>query len=112
MRIPEEIKKTLRFTTLDCIKCHSCVDDCPYNDDCIPLYDTLNADVPRAMLRDAIEYIEQLERERDDALTLIGKLTVILKKYPYAATNGCAYEAYTEIKKYLLALSNRQEECK
>lgn len=61
MKTPEEIKKGLAFVTRDCIKCYSCVDECPYNDDCIPMDNTLNADVPQAMLRDAIEYIEQLE---------------------------------------------------
>jgi hypothetical protein len=46
--------------------------------------------------------LEQVTRERDAETELIGKLIVILKKYPNAATNGCAYEAYREIKKWLL----------
>ena len=46
--------------------------------------------------------LAEAERERDAAVTLIGKLIVILKKYPNAATNMCAYDAYMEIKKYLL----------
>lgn len=97
MKTPEEIKKGLRI----CKRNH-CSKECPYHDE-KGCYVGLHSD--------ALAYIQQLARERDDALTLIGKLAVILKKYPRAATNGCAYEAHMEIKKYLLTVANKQEEC-
>lgn len=56
------------------------------------------------------EKVHRLEAERDAAVGCIGKLTVILKTYPYAATNGCAYEAYMEIKKYIEAVRGVQKE--
>lgn len=58
------------------------------------------------LLKDALALIQQLEDEREDALKLIGRLIVILKKYPNAATNGCAYAAHEEIKKWLLHIKN------
>lgn len=45
--------------------------------------------------------LERVEAEHVEALELIGNLMVILKKYPRAATNGCAYAAYLEIQKYI-----------
>lgn len=54
--------------------------------------------------------IVRLQAERDAAVVCIGKLTVILKKYPYAATNGCAYEAYREIQKYIDTVHGVQKE--
>ena len=61
-------------------------------------------------MSDALAYIQQLERERDAAVECIGKLMVILKKYPYAATNGCAYQAYCEIQKYVENMRGVKEE--
>lgn len=55
-------------------------------------------------------YAQQLEAERDAAVKCIGKLTVILKTYPYAATNCCAYEAYKEIEKYTETVRGVQKE--
>lgn len=88
MKTPDEIKKGL-----ECCKNGLCV-DCPY----------VGGECGENKNGDAIAYIRQLEGERDEALELIGKLIVILKKYPNAATNGCAYGAYKEIQKYLLNL--------
>jgi hypothetical protein len=87
MKTAEEIKKGL-----ECCKeiCNS--KSCPYWED---------SECHISMRNDAIAYIKQLEAERDAAVKCIGKLAVILKTYPYAATNCCAYEAYKEIKKYI-----------
>lgn len=67
-------------------------------------------DVETAPAVDAVSLgvYEQVTRERDAETELIGKLIVILKKYPNAATNGCAYEAYREIKKWLLDMRGVQ----
>lgn len=54
--------------------------------------------------------LDQVTRERDAETELIGKLIFILKKYPNAATNGCAYDAYMEIKKWLLDMRGVEEE--
>ena len=107
MKKPDEIKKGLLF-------CgdvgHGCA-GCPYDNDCRNQGDGESPEM------DAIEYINRLEsrlaqseREREEAVSLIGKLIVILKKYPNAATNMCAYEAYMEIKKYLLDMRGVCEE--
>ena len=52
----------------------------------------------------------QLERERDVAVECIGRLMVILKTYPYAAKNGCAYQEYCEIQKYVENMRGAKEE--
>lgn len=57
-RTPEEIKKGLECCMFDDEGMRNC-DECPYiNDGCI--YDKLN--------KDALAYIQQLERERDAAV--------------------------------------------
>ena len=90
MKTPEEIKKGL-----EC--CASFLFDCPH----CSYYEVGDGDCVDEVKRDALHYIQQLEAERDAAVKCIGKLTVILKEYPYAATNCCAYEAYKEIGKYI-----------
>lgn len=106
MRSPERIKYELENELACCAKCDYCY---PTNGN---PYGCEDRAYQIGIAEDALEYIQQLERARDDALTLIGKLAYILKQYPNAATNGCAYEAHMEIKKYLLTLVNKQEECK
>lgn len=54
--------------------------------------------------------IKRLEEELDAAVKCIGKLAVILKTYPYAATNCCAYEAYKEVEKYIESVRGVQKE--
>ena len=57
----------------------------------------------------AIDLIESLsaqldekEKELEGALDCLIKLALILKGYPNAATNGCAYEAYKELQNYTM----------
>lgn len=104
MKTPEEIKKSLKTAINGCmLSCGSCNEECSYAYYCGPVNVFQHATaIPKIMVDDALALIEQLERERDDALVLIGKLIVILKKYPNAATNHCAYDAYSEIKKWLV----------
>lgn len=68
----------------------------------------------QAVNDDALALIERLEAERDSALSLIGKLAVILRNPHDAATNGCAVKARDAIKKWLLRdlrqLSKPEEE--
>lgn len=99
MKTPEEIKKGLELCRREESDGISICDTCPYDDGG---YDMCAC--TGRLSQDALSIIQQLEGERDEALELIGKLIVILKKYPNAATNGCAYDAYKEIKKYLLNL--------
>lgn len=100
MKTPDEIKKGLECCAdlqgydADCL-------NCPYNGE------QWCGDKSKA---DALTYIRQLERERDSALGLIGRLMVILKKYSRDATNGCAYAAHEEIKKWLLGFEKPRPE--
>ena len=107
-RTPDEIKKGLECCTMPLCA------ECPYDNE--PSCVVKNADA-LALIRWHEEKNEamhaeivRLQAERDAAVVCIGKLTVILKKYPYAATNGCAYEAYMEIKKYIEAVRGVQKE--
>lgn len=66
MKTPEEIKKGLECCT--CQDGDGCSDMCPYSGRC---------DIdPNALERDALAYIEQLERERDAAIKDIESLRV------------------------------------
>jgi hypothetical protein len=101
LKTPDEIKKGLELCSVGFYE-NICT-DCPYSslamDEC-----------PTKLKADALAYIQQLEAERDAAVKCIGKLAVILKTYPYAATNCCAYEAYKEIKKYIETVRGVQKE--
>ncbi len=96
MKTPEVIKKVL----LECDEGYACKRiECPYDDGlCL-------CNGSRCMLdarKDALALIQQLEAERDSALSLIGKLAVILRNPHDAATNGCADKARDAIKKWML----------
>ena len=95
----EVFRKAARFGVADCQYCPA-YNVCPtgtagWNNEC--MFDTA-AD----LIESLSAQLDQVTRERDEETELIGKLIVILKKYPNAATNGCAYNAYMEIKKWLL----------
>ena len=51
---------------------------------------------------DALAYIQQLEAERDSALSLIGKLAVILKNFPRADAKECVNKAYNAVENWML----------
>lgn len=127
MKTPDETKRGLRV-------CHSvgrvlakelwCEKQCPYmdetygcgqdylHDDALAYIQQLEA--ANAELLNLCKQLEakchQLERERDAAVECIGRLMVNLKTYPYAATNGCAYQAYCEIQKYVENMRGVKEE--
>lgn len=65
MKTPYEIKKGLKIGACDCDNVRCCEDECPYERECSPDNDNKNADVPQALLRDSLAYIQQLEAERD-----------------------------------------------
>ena len=69
-----------------------------------------NLDAAADLIESLSAQLEQVTRERDAETELIGKLIVILKKYPNAATNGCAYKAYSEIKKWMLDMRGMEVE--
>lgn len=60
MKTPEEIKKGLEIAVNGCLPCDRPITDCPYNLECHPMEDT-NVDMPKKMVADAIDYIQQLE---------------------------------------------------
>ena len=68
MRSPDEIKKGLRFAETNCLYVERCEDICPYNKDCDVSDPDRMTEIPRAIVADALAYIQQLERERDALL--------------------------------------------
>jgi len=68
-KTPEEIKKGLEITSNDCLMCACCITDCPYDLECHPGNEETNTNVPKAMLRDALALIQQLEAELRDTKT-------------------------------------------
>ena len=59
MKTPDKIKKGLEIVVNGCLTCDCCCTDCPYNLECHPMEDT-NLDMPKKMVADAIDYIQQL----------------------------------------------------
>lgn len=119
-KTPDEIKKGLEHcsTKKPCASCPMW-DECKESASLKPLWDNALAYIQRleaanTELLTNVEQLEakchQLERERDAAVECIGRLMVILKTYPYAATNGCAYQAYCEIQKYVENMRGVKEE--
>lgn len=68
MKTPDEIKKGLRFAETNCLYVERCEDICPYNKDCDVSDPDRMTETPRAIVADALAYIQQLERERDAAV--------------------------------------------
>lgn len=62
-KTPDEIKKGLEITSNDCLMCACCITDCPYDLKCHPGNEETNTNVPKAMLRDALALIQQLEND-------------------------------------------------
>lgn len=95
MKTTEEIKKGLECCILE-------TDDTSLVDHCRACPYQPTGLCFQTLLKDALTLINQLEAERDSALSLIGKLAVILRNPRDAATNGCADKAHEAIKKWLL----------
>lgn len=91
MKTPEEIKKGLECCILE-------TDDTSLVDHCRACPYQPTGLCFRTLLNDTLAYINQLEDGLFSNTVFIAKLKNILGKYPNAATNGCAYEAYMEIK--------------
>lgn len=70
MKTPEEIKKGLACCNTDT----DCDGECPYYRQC---EGAIEVD---ALERDALAYIEQLERERDEAIEFLEKAIAALRK--------------------------------
>lgn len=65
MKTPDEIKKGLKYAETNCLYVECCEDICPYNKDCDVSDPDRMTEIPRAIVADALSYIQQLERERD-----------------------------------------------
>lgn len=81
MKSPDEIKKSLAFCVLS-----FCPPDCPYRDECY--------DGSSKFQIDTLEYIKQLEAERDAAVEAIEHTCATCKHYYYNSTDGsdCKYD--------------------
>ena len=66
-RTPEEIRKGLENGRFNCEFVECCETDCPYEAHCRP-GSNLMVEIPSVLVRDALERIQQLERERDAAV--------------------------------------------
>jgi hypothetical protein len=73
-KTPDEIKKGLEITSNDCLMCACCITDCPYDLECHPGNEETNTNVPKAMLRDALAYIQQLEAQNDTIMQSFQRL--------------------------------------
>ena len=65
MKTPDEIKKVLEFGKDNCLFVNGDCKDCAYERQCSTIDGDVMAELPRAMISDALAYIQQLEAERD-----------------------------------------------
>ena len=82
MKTPDEIKKGMERCGVRG-KCHSCPYESPRTADCVG-----------ELLTDALDYIQQLERERDAAVEAIEHTCATCKHYYYNSADGsdCKYD--------------------
>ena len=90
MKTPNDIKNGLKYAETNCLYVECCEDICPYNKDCDVSDPDIMTEIPRAIVADALAYIQQLERERDEmAEELHGRCEVCA--YYNSMSDKCAY---------------------
>lgn len=65
MVTPDKIKKTLEKGVDNCINAENCRENCPYEKVCSGICSAFMVDLPRALIEDALGYIQQLEAENE-----------------------------------------------
>lgn len=82
MKTPEEIKRGLEIAKTNCLYVEGCEGICPYNKNCDVSDQDKMAEIPRAIVSDALAYIQQLEREnaqKDERILQLGMINAEYK---------------------------------
>lgn len=95
----EILKKAARIGVSDCQYCPAYT-VCPtgtagWNNECL-------LETAADLIESLSAQLEENEKELEEAMHCLIKLGLILREYPRAVTNGCAYESYKELQNYVM----------